>query len=380
MAIIVLIHSLSAGGSEKQLLLNVAGLSREGYKCSVYWLVDIPVHPRLQGLFKEAKALGVVFHAPAARSRVGIKIISEIRGRLLNEGGTLFWTWGYRADFVALCLILSGCRGKILGSQRSAFEQRIWRYRCFWKLVARTHCAFISNSVLNVRQISIVAPRIAAKTAVIYNAVEDRYFASSVSSLAKPDRLKIVMLGNQSTYTKGYDLAVEIGEKIKLSGLSIVISIGGEPSDAVSLAKTIAARGLSGIVVLEGVIHDPVAFFRTGDIFLMLSRFEGTPNALLEAMALGLPAICTRVGDVAAFAKDGENIRLIDTGAEAAFVAIQELWEDWPKTQSLAVAGRELCREKFSTSAMIKSTSDVLQEIKKTRAYRVKTAYSEAVL
>jgi glycosyltransferase involved in cell wall biosynthesis len=374
MEIIFLIYGFSAGGSEKQLLLNVAGLRREGYRCSVHWLVDIPVHARLQGLLNECKALGVTFHAPAARSRVGFKVIWEIRERLLVETGTLLWTWGYRADFVAIFLLLSGCRSKILGSQRSACERRIWRFQWFWMLIARTHCAFISNSFLNVRQISKVVPRIAAKTAVIYNAVEDEYFASSVSGLTKPDRLKIVMLGNQSTYIKGYDLAVEIGEKIKLSGLSIVISIGGVPSDAGSLAKTIAARGLSGIVVLEGAIHDPLAFFLTGDIFLMLSRFEGTPNALLEAMALGLPAICTRVGDVAAFAQDGANIRLIDTEAEAAFVAIQELWQDWPKTQVLAVAGRELCREKFSTSAMIKATSEVLREIEKTRAYQVKTA------
>jgi glycosyltransferase involved in cell wall biosynthesis len=57
------------------------------------------------------------------------------------------------------------------------------------------------------------------------------------------------------------------------------------------LEEQIHARGLEPRVHLGGWIYDPVTVLRNCDAFVLSSRFEGFPNALLEAMALGLPAI-----------------------------------------------------------------------------------------
>ena len=51
------------------------------------------------------------------------------------------------------------------------------------------------------------------------------------------------------------------------------------------------ALGLTDAVELPGFSADPLAAIEDGDVYVLPSRFEGLPNALLEAIAVGLPAI-----------------------------------------------------------------------------------------
>jgi glycosyltransferase involved in cell wall biosynthesis len=56
----------------------------------------------------------------------------------------------------------------------------------------------------------------------------------------------------------------------------------------INLAKQL---GVIDNLVLPGIVSNPRAWFRNGGFFVLSSRFEGFPNALLEAMAEGLPAV-----------------------------------------------------------------------------------------
>ena len=51
-----------------------------------------------------------------------------------------------------------------------------------------------------------------------------------------------------------------------------------------------------GRVILTGIVNDVVERLQNKDIFLLTSRAEGLSNALLEAMAQGLPCITTNIG------------------------------------------------------------------------------------
>lgn len=357
-ALALVINSLDGGGAEKQLLLAAGGLARAGFPCAIFTLQTRPPHPRLASLVAQAREAGVEFHEAAPGTIAWWRQGCLIRAWLGRCRDSLLWTWGYRADLLGLGLRASFVPFRHIGSLRDADEGSIRRRRLLWRLIFRSLTACVSNSHRNVAQIEAVVPGAMRKCRVIYNGLEAGLLsAPPPRGEQRPARLRVVMLGNLLLHKKGYDLAVELAMRIHSARLPFEILIGGRPVEGAVLREMIARRGVEPVIRLVGLVSEPRAFLSSGDVFLMLSRHEGTPNALLEAMALDLPAVCTRVGDVAAFARDGEQLRLVDVGdVSAALAALVSLWEDWPTAQVMGRAGGRCCRELFSEERMVRET------------------------
>lgn len=95
---------------------------------------------------------------------------------------------------------------------------------------------------------------------------------------------------------KRLDDAVAAMRILKGLGLSCRLVIAGEGP----CRRRIEALAAGLDVELRGAVIDMPAFLRSLDVFLLPSDHEGTPAALLEAMAVGLPCIATRVGGIPA--------------------------------------------------------------------------------
>jgi glycosyltransferase involved in cell wall biosynthesis len=74
------------------------------------------------------------------------------------------------------------------------------------------------------------------------------------------------------------------------------LTIVGDGEDAPACRERIAAHPLGGRIVMAGAQIDPRPYLAQADVFVLNSRSEGTPRALLEAMAMGLPAIAPAIG------------------------------------------------------------------------------------
>lgn len=120
-----------------------------------------------------------------------------------------------------------------------------------------------------------------------------------------------------------------------------------------SLEAFIKDEGVENNVFLMGKTDDVPSALKNAEVYLMTSDYEGMPNALLEAMAAGLPVICTNCpcGGPKMVIEDGINGFLINTGAS------DELAE-----KMRIVFGDERLRKELSKNAKIKA-EDFLPEV-----------------
>ena len=74
--------------------------------------------------------------------------------------------------------------------------------------------------------------------------------------------------------------------------------------------------------------NEMLEFYRTLDVYLVASQFEGTPNPALEAAACGVPLIASRVGNMPELIKDGINGYLIDRTVDALMISLKKIRDD----------------------------------------------------
>jgi glycosyltransferase involved in cell wall biosynthesis len=111
-------------------------------------------------------------------------------------------------------------------------------------------------------------------------------------------------------------------------------------------------RALGDRVVFAGATHDVQDYFRAADVFVLPSRREGLPVALLEAMACGLPCIASRLpGATDVVIDDGTNGLLAPVGDGDAFAAaITQVLNDAERAAALGRAARETVMRRFASA------------------------------
>jgi glycosyltransferase involved in cell wall biosynthesis len=130
---------------------------------------------------------------------------------------------------------------------------------------------------------------------VVPNAVEappnNSSFSARSETSSDPTQPHWIVAMGRLVRQKGFDLLIEAFSRIADRHPQWSVKILGEGPARASLKKLIAEKGLDGRVLLAGWEPDPVFVLKQSDLFVLSSRFEGFPNALLEAMACGLPSI-----------------------------------------------------------------------------------------
>ncbi len=167
---------------------------------------------------------------------------------------------------------------------------------------------------------------------------------------------------NYKLMIKAFLNALKVNPNITLSIYGII----GSDSYKLEVEKLIADNGAEDKIKFMGKSMDMFGLFRKSDAFLMTSDYEGMPNALLEAMALGLPCIST---DCRTGPKDmidnGENGYLVSVGNEQAItdaiIGVSNLTKEQAKTMGANARSKilDLCSQEKS----IKVLTEVINKV-----------------
>jgi glycosyltransferase involved in cell wall biosynthesis len=112
-----------------------------------------------------------------------------------------------------------------------------------------------------------------------------------------------------------------------------LVVVGTGPMEA-QLRRDVERSGLGSRVHLLGARDDVPHILPAFDVFVVSSRYEGLPLALVEAMAAGLPSVATSVGGIPELLDDGRTGFLVAPGDPAALAAAVEKLLCDPKTRA----------------------------------------------
>jgi glycosyltransferase involved in cell wall biosynthesis len=141
----------------------------------------------------------------------------------------------------------------------------------------------------------------------------------------------------------------------KKTALAVRAVIAGDGSQRKDLESQAARLGLSRRdVEFTGPVSDMAEVYREGDVLVLTSDREGTPNVILEAMSCGLPVLATRVGGVPNIVQHGATGYVVAPGDEDAMTtALVTLVGDPDLRRRLGVAARNYVAANHSIEQLL---------------------------
>jgi glycosyltransferase involved in cell wall biosynthesis len=159
---------------------------------------------------------------------------------------------------------------------------------------------------------------------------------------------------------KRFDLLIEAVAKLRSTGRRLDLVIAGEGSERPALEATAERLGVKEAVKLLGHRPDVVDLHHAFDVFVQSSDYEGTPNAVLEAMALETPIVATAAGGTAEIVDDRSHALVVpcgDTGVLAT--AIAETLDNPGSARVRSCAARRRVETELSFDARTRRLEDI---------------------
>jgi len=152
------------------------------------------------------------------------------------------------------------------------------------------------------------------KIKIIYNPVD---LQDKKGMAVRTEKKKKIVSTARLMKQKNQLMLIEAFAQVKKAFPEYTLTIYGEGPYRPVLEKRIDELGLADSVMLPGKVQNVFTCIADAALFVLSSDFEGMPNALIEAMCLGLPVISTQVSGATDLIEDGKNGLLTDVGDTA---------------------------------------------------------------
>lgn len=108
----------------------------------------------------------------------------------------------------------------------------------------------------------------------------------------RPREVTVLVAVGRLRPQKGMDLLLNAVARVR-KNRDVRLLVAGDGPDRKQLEDEAKQLGIDDLVQFTGFLENPYPLMRNADVFVLPSRFEGSPNVLVEAMALGTPVVAT---------------------------------------------------------------------------------------
>lgn len=331
--IMFVIADLGAGGAQRV----IASLANEFARQPDYHVDVVSLSAPHEGTFFDFHPDVVLRYAAVNRASKGflsgvlanLKRVAVLRG-ILKE---------LQADAVISFLAETNCKVllsaaglgvPVIVSERS--DPYLYPDIALWRVLRRVTYPLATHLVCQTQYAADYFGNMPCKS-VIYNPV---LIAEGTGAIpcAEP---YILGVGRQS-HEKGFDLLIRAHAHALSQGVNLKLVLAGDGPDRAQLVHLTQTLGTSSQVIFAGAQPDLSGYYRHAHMFVLPSRFEGMPNALLEAMAYGCAVVVTPDFRAATeIVTHGHNGVIAKSATPAAFAdQIIDLYNDFDRKQRVA--------------------------------------------
>jgi glycosyltransferase involved in cell wall biosynthesis len=208
----------------------------------------------------------------------------------------------------------------------------------------------------------LIAPGEWGKLAVVHCGIDLHRFARETERAdGELDVVEILSVG-RLVAVKGQAILIEAVAQLAGAGMPVHLTLVGDGPERRELERLARDIGVEGCVTFAGSVgQDEIrAYFAAADLFCSASFAEGVPVVLMEAMAMRVPVVATRIMGVGELVEDGVSGRLVPPGRVDALAAVlRELIESPELRYRLAERGRDKIEAEFD----IRQAATLLSEL-----------------
>lgn len=179
-----------------------------------------------------------------------------------------------------------------------------------------------------------------------------------------PDRFLIACVANLRP-VKGIDVLLRaFADSPLMRSRADLLLLGSGPEER-RLRRLAAESGIDERVLFMGNRNDVADILRLADVSVLPSRAESLPNAIIEAMASGLPVVASNVGGIAELLDGGRCGVLVPPESESALrAAIEMLIDDPSRRAELGKSARNRAESAYRMDVVVERWISALEELR----------------